>query len=57
MVILLFISIALICFAVPVVVMRFGKEWLIALLPIYLITGNVFAESFVTIAGFLMLIR
>jgi len=46
-----FICITLVAFAVPLFALRMGKSWLVALLPIYLITGNVFAESFISIAG------
>lgn len=48
-----FLGITLVGFAIPLVALRLGKEWLIALLPIFLITGNVFAESFVYIFGVL----
>ncbi len=41
-----FLGLALLCFFLPVFVMRAGREWLVALLPIYLITANVFAGSF-----------
>lgn len=46
-----FFGLALIFFSIPIIVIRYGKHWLIALLPIYLITGNVFAESFITVFG------
>lgn len=42
---------AAVSFTIPVVMVRFGKDYLTALLPIYLITGNVFAESFLTVFG------
>lgn len=45
------LGIMVVVFAVPLFALRWGKEWLIALLPIYLITGNVFAESFLTLFG------
>ncbi|MBK8227776.1 MAG: queuosine precursor transporter [Flavobacteriales bacterium] len=48
---LYFLVITLVAFAVPLVALRRGREWLIALLPIYLITANVFASSFVVIYG------
>ena len=41
-----FLGLTLLAFSLPVFVMRLGKEFLVALLPIYLITANVFAESF-----------
>ena len=46
-----FFGIAFIFFSIPMALLRFGKHWLIALVPIYLITGNVFAESFFPIFG------
>jgi len=49
--ILSFIIIALIVFSIPLFVMRYGKSYLIGLVPIYLITGNVFAESFFSVGG------
>ena len=51
--IFLFLCVTLGVFAIPLVALYFGKEWLIALLPIYLITGNVFAESFILVKGYL----
>lgn len=44
-----FFGLALVFFALPVLVIRFGKEGLIALLPIYLVTANLFAKSFFTL--------
>lgn len=49
--ILAFLLIAVVAFSVPLLALRLGKEWLIALVPIYLITGNVFAESFFLLFG------
>lgn len=49
--VLAFIAVSLVAFAIPLLALRFGREWLIALLPIYLITANVFAESFLFILG------
>ena len=49
----IFIGMALVIFMIPLFALKQGKEWLIGLLPIFLITGNVFAESFVTISGFM----
>ena len=46
-----FATIALIGFAIPLFALRMGREWLIALLPIVLITGNVFAQAFVVVGG------
>jgi uncharacterized integral membrane protein (TIGR00697 family) len=46
-----FILIAVVAFSVPLLALRLGREWLIALVPIYLITGNVFAESFFLLFG------
>lgn len=46
-----FVGITLICFALPLFALWLGKEFLIALLPILLITGNVFALAFVVIGG------
>lgn len=48
-----FVGISLIGFCIPMFALRMGKEWLIALLPIVLITGNVFAQSFIVVAGFM----
>lgn len=48
-----FISILIVAMTVPLIALTRGKEWLVALVPIYLITGNVFAESFLNIFGFL----
>lgn len=48
-----FLGITLVAFFVPLMVLRLGREWLIALLPIYLIIANTFALSFVTVAGVL----
>lgn len=50
---LFFLVITFIAITIPLLVFRKGKEWLIALTPIYLITGNVFAESFLQISVFL----
>ena len=44
-----FVLICLVCFVIPLLVQRFGREFLVALLPIYLIIGNVFAQSFVVL--------
>lgn len=46
-----FLGITILVFSMPILALLKGKEWLIALVPIYLITGNVFAESFITIFG------
>jgi len=48
---LIMLAITLVAFAVPLLALRLGREWLVALLPIYLITANVFAESFVVVFG------
>lgn len=48
-----FFAITLAAFAVPLIALKFGREWLIALLPIYLIIANTFALSFVTVGGLL----
>jgi uncharacterized integral membrane protein (TIGR00697 family) len=50
---LFFLAITLGAFFVPLIALRCGREWLIALLPIYLIIANTFALSFVTVAGLL----
>ena len=42
-----------ISFTVPLLVDRFGREYLIGLLPIFLLTGNVLAESFTSLGPFL----
>lgn len=46
-----YITITIIVFSIPVFLLRYGRQYLVALMPIYLITGNVFAESFFTILG------
>lgn len=46
-----FILITLIVFTIPLILMRFGKNFLIGLVPIYLLTANVFAESFFSVFG------
>ena len=51
--ILFFLGITLFAFSIPLIALRMGKEWLITLLPIYLITANVFAESFLNIMNML----
>lgn len=51
--VLAFILIAVVAFSVPLLALRLGREWLMALVPIYLITGNVFAESFFLVSGHL----
>lgn len=51
--ILVFSIITLIVFLLPVLAGRLGREYLIALLPIYLLVGNVLAESFTEIFGIL----
>lgn len=48
-----FLLILLIAMAIPLVALKLGREWLIALAPIYLITANVFAESFLPVFGYL----
>jgi queuosine precursor transporter len=52
--ILFFVLITVVVFLIPLLLCRFGKELLIGLIPILLITGNVFAESFVQIGGQLL---
>ncbi|MEF3697876.1 queuosine precursor transporter [Desulfolutivibrio sp.] len=42
------VAVSLIAFALPVFADKLGREYLIGLLPIYLLTGNVLAESFIT---------
>jgi len=37
----------------PLIALKLGREWLIALHPIFLITGNVFAQSFTSVFGLL----
>lgn len=44
--IVIFFAIGVVVFSVPICVLRFHRTWLIALVPIYLISANVFAESF-----------
>lgn len=46
-----FFLITAIVFTIPVLVLKFGKQFLTALLPIYLIIGNVFALSFMKLFG------
>lgn len=46
-----FFLIAIVAFSVPLLLMRYGKNFLIGLMPIYLITANCFAESFFSIYG------
>jgi len=46
-----FFIIAIVTFSIPLMLMRYGKNFLIGLMPIYLITANVFAESFFTFYG------
>lgn len=46
-----FILMTLFAFCLPLLALKMGKEWLIALLPITLITGNVFAQSFIIVFG------
>lgn len=50
--VLYFLIVLIGAFSIPIVALRLGKGWLIALIPIYLITGNIFAESFLTVFGF-----
>lgn len=50
--IITFILITLIVFTIPLILLRyFGKNYLIGLVPIYLLTANVFAESFFSVFG------
>jgi queuosine precursor transporter len=46
-----FILITLIAFTIPLFLMRYGRQFLTALIPIYLIVANTFAESFIDILG------
>lgn len=47
-----FVLITLVIFTIPLILLRyFGKNFLIGLVPIYLLTANVFAESFFSIFG------
>lgn len=47
-----FIIITFIVFTIPLILLKYyGKNFLIGLVPIYLITANVFAESFFSIYG------
>lgn len=46
-----YLIIAIIVFSIPPIVVRFGKQFLVALMPIYLIVANVFAESFFNVSG------
>jgi len=48
-----FFGITIIGFTLPLFALRMGREWLIGLLPIVLITGNVFAQAFVQVGGVL----
>ena len=41
-----YVIIIIIVFSLPLVAVRYGKQYLVALMPIYIITANVFAESF-----------
>lgn len=51
--ILFLLLVGAISFIVPLIVDRLGREYLVGLLPVFLLTGNVLAESFTSIGGML----
>ena len=51
--ILFLLLIGVISFIVPLVVDRLGREYLVGLLPVFLLTGNILAESFTSVGGML----
>lgn len=46
-----YLGIAVFALSLPIIALKLGKEWLIALAAIYLITGNIFAQAFVDLFG------